>query len=75
MPENELDKTDKVKISRSCIPSKEDPPEEMIHWLKTYMVCYKVLYLYRDYLLLLFYFVIFFYLYFMYRNGQMPKGC
>lgn len=38
LPDNELDKIDKVKIRRSCIPSKDDPPEEMMEWLKTYTV-------------------------------------
>lgn len=38
LPDNELDKIDKVKIRRSCIPSKDDPPEEMMDWLKTYTV-------------------------------------
>lgn len=39
VPENELDKVDKIKIRRSCIPSKDDPPEEMMEWLKTFTVC------------------------------------
>lgn len=43
LAENELDKVDKVKIRRSCIPSKNDPPEEMIEWLKTYTVCVYIL--------------------------------
>lgn len=37
--ENELDKVDKIKIRRSCIPSKDNPPEEMMEWLKTFTVC------------------------------------
>ncbi|XP_027837604.2 F-box/WD repeat-containing protein 7 [Aphis gossypii] len=36
LAENELDKIDKIKIRRSCIPSKDDPPEEMMEWLKTF---------------------------------------
>lgn len=43
VPENELDKVDKIKIRRSCIPSKDDPPEEMMEWLKTFTVCRIVL--------------------------------
>lgn len=39
MVENELDKVDKIKIRRSCIPSKDNPPEEMMEWLKTFTVC------------------------------------
>ncbi|XP_050524715.1 F-box/WD repeat-containing protein 7 [Daktulosphaira vitifoliae] len=35
MVENELP-NDKVKVRRSCIPSKDDPPEEMMDWLKTF---------------------------------------
>lgn len=38
LAENELDKKDKIKIRRSCIPSKDDPPEEMMEWLKTFTV-------------------------------------
>lgn len=39
LADNELDKIDKIKIRRSCIPSKDDPPEEMMEWLKTFSVC------------------------------------
>lgn len=39
LAENELDKIEKIKIRRSCIPSKDDPPEEMMEWLKTFSVC------------------------------------
>lgn len=39
MVENELDKVDKIKVRRSCIPSKDNPPEEMMEWLKTFTVC------------------------------------
>ncbi|XP_050424266.1 F-box/WD repeat-containing protein 7 isoform X2 [Adelges cooleyi] len=35
MVDNELP-VDKVKVRRSCIPSKDDPPEEMMEWLKTF---------------------------------------
>lgn len=38
LAENELDKIEKIKIRRNCIPSKDDPPEEMMEWLKTFSV-------------------------------------
>lgn len=80
LAENELDKIDKIKIRRNCIPSKDDPPEEMMEWLKTFSVSkivvfkklltkYKIT-LYSNYFIILLYFILLFY-----RNGQMQKEC
>jgi len=72
LAENELDKVDKFKIRRSCIPSKDDPPEEMMEWLKIFAVCIvlnvvPIIYFSK--------FFLFDCILFFYRNGQMQKEC
>lgn len=39
MADNDIEKIDKLKIRRSCIPSKDNSPEEITNWLKTFSVC------------------------------------
>lgn len=65
MADNDIEKIDKIKIRRSCIPSKDNSPEEITNWLKTFSVC-KIVVLNNYYL---------FNLNFTFRNGQMWKEC
>lgn len=48
LAENEFS-VDKVKLRRNCIPSKDDPSEEMTKWLKTFTVSTINIYIYNNF--------------------------